>query len=131
MAEQVDYEPGQILEALNAKADADCCNLSADGKQLISGLGLPSERYIDMSLQNSGATYTAPANGWVILNKTSTAANQYVSLEGKAAYRCYTPLIGANAIACLAIKKDEVFTAYYNCGGTLNIFRFYYTEGEK
>lgn len=131
MTEQISYEPGQILEALNGKADADCRNLSADGKQIISGLGLPSDRYIDLSLQASGNTYTAPANGWILLNKVSTAANQYVSLEGKAASRCYTPLIGSNAIACLAIKKGDVFTVYYDCGGKLNIFRFYYAEGEK
>ncbi|MBQ8630406.1 MAG: hypothetical protein IJ479_01650 [Alphaproteobacteria bacterium] len=131
MTEQVDYEAGQLLEALNGKADADCCNLSADGKQLISGLGLPSERYIDMSLQNSGATYTAPANGWVEFAKSSNAANQYVSLEGRLGFRCYVPGNATNAVLSMPVRKGEVFTAYYDCGGTLNRFRFYYTEGEK
>ena len=131
MTEQINYEPGQILEALNDKADADCRNLSADGKQMISGLGLPSDRYIDSSLQASGNTYTAPANGWIEFAKSSDAANQYVSLEGRLGFRCYVPGSATNAVLSMPVRKGEVFTAYYDCGGKLNRFRFYYAEGEK
>lgn len=122
---------GEITESLNDKADSDCGNLSAVGKRLISGLGLPSERYIDMALQNSGATYTAPANGWVEFAKSSNAADQYVSLEGRLGFRCYVPGNATNAVLSMPVRKGEVFTAYYDCGGTLNRFRFYYAEGEN
>lgn len=122
---------GEIAESLNDKVDSDCGNLSAAGKVLLSSLPMASEKYTDLALQASGASYTAPANGWVVLSKTSNAANQFVSLEGKTAYRCCVPTASTNAVVSLAVKKDDVFTAYYDCGGTLNRFRFYYAEGEN
>lgn len=122
---------GEIAESLNDKVDSDCGNLSAAGKVLLSSLPMASEKYTDLALQASGTSYTAPANGWVVLSKTSNAANQFVSLDGKTAYRCFVPTASTNAVVSLAVKKDDVFTAYYDCGGTLNRFRFYYAEGEN
>lgn len=97
----------------------------------IAQQAMPSNRYIDLTLGASGSTYTAPANGWVEFAKSSNAANQYVSLEGRLGFRCYVPSTATNAVLSMPVRKGEVFTAYYDCGGTLNRFRFYYAEGEN
>ena len=41
---------------------------------------LPGNNYIDLTLGASDATYTAPANGWLILNKAATGIGQEIRL---------------------------------------------------
>ncbi len=67
---------GAVLGQLSNKADIDASNFNADGKSLLSGLGMPSNRYIDLTLGASGATYTAPANGYIFLEMVGTQAQQ-------------------------------------------------------
>ena len=99
----------------------------------VSGLGMPSNKYIDLTLGASESTYTAPANGWYVVSKTSTASGQYmnminttnnISIETNATAsgnwtRCYLP-----------VKKGDNITIAYSVAGTTNYFRFIYAEGE-
>ena len=41
---------------------------------------LPSGKYIDLTLDASGSAYTAPANGWLVLNKIALAVGQEIRL---------------------------------------------------
>ena len=56
----------ETLNALNAKLDA------ADYS------GFPSDTYIDIPWGGSGMVYTAPADGWIFMDRTSSAAGQMV-----------------------------------------------------
>lgn len=98
-----------------------------------AGFGLPSDRFIDLTLGASGATYTAPANGWVYVNKQGDA-NQFFNLTNP------TKNYGVNEITSsspfgllimLPVSKGDVFRIDYNLNGTTNVFRFIYAEGEE
>ena len=128
-------DAGRIGEQLAGKADLDAQNLSAAGKSLISGLSMPSDKYIDLTLGASGSEYTAPANGWYCLSKTATAADQFISLQNT------TSLIsvggdkslnsGVVHAYMLPARKGDIIKVGYNFGGTTNKFKFIYAEGAK
>lgn len=49
-------------------------------KSEISGYGMPSGKYIDLTLGASGSTYIAPANGWFYLD-VNVEANGYIIIS--------------------------------------------------
>ena len=122
---------GQLTESLNGKADTSLGNLSATGKSLASGLGMPSNRYIDLTLGASGSTYTAPANGWVFFSKVSTAAGQWIQIVARQSYHQILA-VTVNPINFLyPVIKNETFAINYTAAGTTEKFRFIYAEGDK
>lgn len=100
----------------------------------VSGLSMPSDNYIDLTLGETNSTYTAPANGWYNIVKTANASDQFLTIKNA------TTMFGVGgqkslnngAIHCyiLPAKKNDVIQVRYNFGGATNIFRFYYAEGE-
>lgn len=124
-------ETGSII--INNKADINLSNLSEDGKSLIANYSMPSNRYIDLTLGASGSTYTAPANGWFIINKIAGSDCYYCALTNnntgeydfRGDYRTSpcTPRVYA--------RRGDVIKAEYNATGALTYFRFYYAEGNK
>ena len=97
-----------------------------------SGVGFPSNRYDDLELGASGATYTAPANGyfnvdgassssvgWVQLVNVSTRINSMAwNTSAENGLRCFVPVK----------KGDKVSIPYYNFKNVT--LRFIYAEGE-
>lgn len=108
------------------------------GGNLIAGSGwsMPSDRYIDLTLGASG-NYTAPANGWFVLSKRSNAANQFIELGDPSnsvagiRIRKHTPLTDGLVMCYIPIKKGNNICINYNAGGTTELFRFIYDEGEN
>jgi hypothetical protein len=123
----------QVNEGLESKADLDAQNLSSAGASYISGLSAPSDRYISLTLGSSGDTYTAPANGWYLLNGTTTNATNYLSLENVTQHVAnmasrYTNAVGIKT--CLYVGKGQsVSIGYQNV--TLTSFTFTYAEGAQ
>ena len=137
---QVDID--KIATDLNGKADTDLSNINASGKSFASGLAMPSSRYIDLTLGASGATYTAPANGYFCFNgkdssNTGTAEvvirnqTRYFGVAGSNTNSTRTP---AWSGYILPAKKGDTVYLYYL--GTLALdstnwsWRFYYAKGE-
>ena len=113
---------GRIEETLVNKVDVS------------SSWGFPSNRYIDLTLGASGTTYTAPANGWFCINKTSTAGTQRVTLlnENSSIQVTQNSSVANQTLACyVPIKKGETCKVVYDAGGTLAFFRFVYAEGDR
>ena len=119
----------------NGKVDLNAANLSIAGKSLISGLGMPSDNYIDLTLGASGSTYTAPANGYVSLAKTSGLNSIGYIRIGNDTNGLVTEVdtygsSGAIPCAFLPVKKNDIFYVTYNLTGNTALFRFIYAEGE-
>lgn len=94
---------------------------------------MPSDRYIDLTLGASGSTYTAPANGYFVLNKRATGTNQYIYLgdvENKMAIRL-NATEPSNGQIFLPVRKNEKVNVSYTYGGDTIEFRFVYAEGEN
>ncbi len=125
--------------SLAGKANVDLTNLSNEGKALVGGLAFPSEIYIDLTLNASGSTYTAPADGYYYVSKRSAAnsVGQAVSLSkmvgGQILYSYYFSAgTGTQSIAGLipAFKGDTVRIGYTATGAT-DAFRFFYSAGSE
>lgn len=109
-----------------------------------SSWGFPSNRYIDLTLGASGSTYTAPANGWICVEKQANAANQYISGgepkpgQNGSAYSerisyitSYSSLISLAPTIFFPVRKGSTYFINYIAGGDTLIFRFIYANGSQ
>lgn len=96
-----------------------------------SGLDLPSNKSVDITLQASGTTYTAPANGYFTLLGTGTPP-QFCRL-----YNPENPVLGISlaltqqgiASNCiLPVSKNDKIQLDYNA--TVEAFHFVYANSE-
>lgn len=98
-----------------------------------SGIGFPSSRYEDLTLGASDTQYTAPANGWFVLSKSTAATNQVLSIRNDTtgfSVNSYCPASGQVMRLHLPCKKNDVIAVGYTASGATNFFRFIYAEGE-
>ena len=126
-------------EAQTAGLKAELLNSKVDMLQA-SGAGMPSSKYIDLTLGASGSTYTAPANGWFSAFGISTAKNtqtyNFIELRNHSTNITDDSYnnIPNNLSACISARKNEVIGISYSNftleGFNGYHFRFYYAEGE-
>ena len=120
-------DAGEVLEALSGKADISASNFTAEGKSTISGLAFPSDKYINLTLNASGATYTAPANGWFVVRMTGSlldVSNDAIGIQAVQTTSANT--IMGKTIPC---KRGDIIAVRYT--GTVGSIRFVYAEGEQ
>ena len=94
----------------------------------------PSERYVDLTLQADGTTYTAPANGTVYFSKEVTSPDTYIWLENltsSLSIISWVPVNNGFTAISMPVSSGDKFTARYTAAGTTNFFRFIYDEGVK
>ena len=99
----------------------------------ISGLGMPSDKYINLTLGASGSTYTAPANGYFYFGKVASGVNQFVDMLNQTSkYRLQTcaPASGIYCLQTIPARKGDLVRVNYNLAGATEGFRFIYAEGE-
>lgn len=109
-----------------------------------SSWGFPSNRYIDLTLGASGSTYTAPANGWICVEKEANAANQYISggepkpgQNGSVYSERISYITSYSSSTSLAptiffpVRKGSTYFINYTAGGDTLIFRFIYANGSQ
>lgn len=123
------------LEA--GKASVDLSNLSTAGRSLAAGLGMPSYRYIDLTLGASEATYTAPSDGWLIFAGSAASGSSgsaWVLISGPCGNMTQQG-ISSGAFAVYApFTKGQNFTVQYNnitMSDSWARFRFIYAEGAE
>ena len=123
---------GQAL--FNGKAAVDFSNVDNTAKILMSGMGMPSNKYVNLTLGASGATYTAPANGYfcVIVRTNNVDENfmSYVipSYGGIILTTAYGYSIGG---AVVPVLKGQSITFSYEAGTSERSIKFVYAEGAK
>lgn len=88
MAEEVNYEPATVLEALNNKADRDFNNISSDTKNMVIGWGMP-----DYDSGISITSYTSSDNQFV------APCDGIIYWGGTLKYACYLNGIKANCFS--------------------------------
>ena len=126
-------QAAEFQQGLSGKADTNLGNLSTAGKDLASGLGMPSSRYINLTLGASGSTYTAPANGWFFVRKVSTGI-QVIYLTNHTngmTLSCYSSNSGEYLDSIMPVVKGQSVGCEYSTGGTTQFFRFIYAEGAE
>ena len=122
-------------QGLSGKADTSLYNLSTAGKALASGLGMPSSRYIDLTLGASGSTYTAPANGYISIICVQTASAGWIRIWTPNGMSFWLQQNASNYTMSSFIpvlKGVNVTIDYENVAIHSNgYFRFIYAEGAE
>ena len=100
-----------------------------------SGAGMPSNRYIDLTLGASGTQYTAPANGWFAVIQSNNASGHINLYSSNTNIGQMVYLVSDSAgKASIPVKKgDKVIYQYVgrNANSSDNAFGFIYAEGSK
>lgn len=130
-------QAAEFQQGLSGKADTNLGNLSTAGKDLASGLGMPSNRYIDLELGANSTNYTAPANGWFSLfAKSNNTTGWYGFSTPKLTVR-NGPTSNRECTFFVPVRKGENCSLWYS-GLTLEktsesylYFRFFYAEGAE
>lgn len=100
----------------------------------LSKMAMPSNRYIDLTLGATGATYTAPANGYFCIHANGNGSNNWIEMINNSASSFARGLYGTitwqfkNA---LEAKSGDIVSIKYSNINTPAVFRFIYAEGEK
>ena len=134
----VNVSGGKIESMVQNPSDSiitsNALNFSQAGRSLLSGLGMPSSRYIDLTLGASGSTYTAPANGWFIISGKSTANGGYCILDTNIYEPSYMTTNDAGWFdrGFIPVRKGQVMTLRYgNYEIEADRFKFIYAKGEQ
>lgn len=129
-------EAAALAQAATAtKASQDMDNLSSAGKKNTAILSFPSTAYVDIPLPASNTTYTAPANGFFVVDKTSGTQNAvaFYVINQTTNLRAGDTSISnsyARALLFMPVRKDDILFFDYNYEGATNICRFIYAQGE-
>ena len=122
-------------QGLSGKADTSLSNLSAAGKALASGLGMPSDGYINLKLGAADSIYTAPANGWLVLNATANNSSNFIQLKNLTSRITSSDYGTTNTTPLttfLPVKTTDVINITYASISTTGvIFRFIYAKGAE
>lgn len=110
--------------------------ISGPSNEYMAHMAMPSTRYVDLTLGASGATYTAPADGYVVFRNNVTAVGQDIQLQN-ASTKIQTWINSSKAsgvIGCwIPAEKGQNITLVYTmpANGANMIFRFVYAEGSE
>ena len=127
----IPFDIDAIATDLNGKMDIDCLNRSNEGSSVMVNMSMPSSTYSDLVLGTSGSTYTAPANGYMMVNiyNITTPGYLYMSASGWVDEKRVT-VPGVALTTTVPIRKGGTVTIRYDADGT-KVFRFYYAVGSE
>lgn len=122
--------------SLNSKANTSGDNFTSEGKSYLSGIGMPSGNYIDLTLGANDSQYTAPANGWFVLTKRLGASAQLTtSVNSKFGFITYSNNMSNQLNQhTLPVKKGDTVTIHWSAAGSITAddgIRFIYAQGEE
>ena len=130
---QVDID--EIATDLNGKADVDLTNVNDTGTSKCVSWVMPSTTYDDLTLGASGSTYTAPANGYMLISGLFTSTSWGGATASLSANNITIHCSGTTGIAgscLLPVKKDDIVTVgYYSLNTSSATFRFIYAKGSE
>ena len=94
---------------------------------------LPSDRFVDLTLNVSGSSYTAPANGWYTFAKQGSGAGEYLYISNETAgtLRFNNSIYGGGGYVegFMPVTKNDNVVISYNLTGDTGLFRFIYAQG--
>lgn len=132
---ETDYWEEVVFDDDN-KLNTDADNLTQTGKETITSLGFPSDKYEDLTLLASGSTgyAPAPADGYVVLQTDHSGTTASIITVGPTANRGVgntgTCVTGVVLKVTAKIRKGQEFTVNYNNATNLILY-FVYAEGNK
>lgn len=125
------YINTQNIDTTYMKWDSTNKKLKVD-TAAVSGLGMPSDRYINLTVGVSGSTYTAPANGWFCCGGGPSTGAGLISFEAnKGLYQqIHTSSKGEFLGLIRPVSKGDTLTINYRAMNNL-FLRFTYAQGSE
>lgn len=101
-------------------------------KGMVAGWAMPSTSYENLTLGESGTSYTAPANGYYTVRKTAGFSNAWLTIvtSGGVGYTVTGPGATNSMSLSVPVKKGDTVFISYSMTGTTGMFRFIYAAGE-
>ena len=95
-----------------------------------SGAGMPSNRYIDLTLGASGTAYTAPADGWVVI---TASKGRLVRMSSSSMFVQAPDSSSVTGLFCPVVKNDKFYLLYSEAALSESWckFSFYYAKGSE
>ena len=131
-----EIDAGALVAQMEQKANIFLDNTlpTQEFKSQSASWAMPSDKYINLTVNASGSSYTAPANGWFAFRASSSGANGYCLIcknnqpeFATSSGYSYASGVGLNAI--FPVKKGDMVQIHYATLSTKTL-RFYYTESE-
>ena len=123
-----EYINTQNIDTTYMKWNTSTEKLTVD-KAAIAHLAMPSNTTVDLTLGASGATYTAPADGYLQLGKTSGASGERLALYGKVKFSMFSSAPGQALSSTIAMQTNESAVITYTLSASTNAFVFTYCNG--
>lgn len=127
----------EIDAASTTKKAYSIMTKSAKNNEYMGRMAMPSNKYVDLELGASGTTYTAPADGYFELEKTSNSTLvedfKYITLRNNSS-KIEFQLNGNYQFilsASIPVKKGDTVLVDYNATGVTNSFKFVYAVGSE
>ena len=123
-----DIDVSALAEALNEKLDRDGYNATNDIKEMMANMGMPSDRYIDLTLPATGGYVIAPDDGYITIEGYSNGgSSNHVGLNSDKVRNLSEASWNAGYASIPVSKNDSVRVWYASV--TITVFRFYYANG--
>lgn len=98
--------------------------------EYIGSCAMPSSRAIDLTIGASGASYTAPVDGYFAIAKKSGGAGEYLTMESEiTSSGGFSTGTGMSFCCNLPVRKGHSMRIWYSASGAVVYFRFVYTNG--
>ena len=96
----------------------------------VAHMAMPSDKYIDLTLGASGTNYTAPADGWIQLDGSSTTMGDFLEISSTINFTFQSATAQQYCRAFFPVAKNTNYKIYYN-GFTVKSFKFVYAIGSQ
>ena len=120
---------GRIEETLVNKVDTDANNFTTEGKHTVTNFAFPSNRAETLTVGASGASYIAPADGWVLIGGYAGVAGGYIDIFQNYLQTTYHAA-GANLYGRLIFPVRRGTFEVNHANINIEVFRFIYAQGE-
>lgn len=113
-------------------ANTDLSNLTATGKEVCANMAMPSDRYVDLTLGATDATYTAPADGYFALSSIfNTNGYLHMYRQGIRYGNTLGYSTGRWVDSFIPVAKGQTVQIQYNGTASVQSFRFIYANGAQ
>ena len=122
-----------ITTDLNGKAGTDLSNLSIVGKVAVAHLGMPSNKWVGLSIPVSMTQLTMPADGYLysVIYASSSAMGMMNMMNGTGFGNMKQVPANSAEKMYLPVRKGDVVTVEYHDLAQTTTMQFYYAEGSK
>ena len=122
-----------ITTDLNGKAGTDLSNLSTVGKAAVVHLGMPSNKWVGLSIPVTMTKLTMPADGYLysVIFASSSSMGMMNMMNGTGFGNMKQVPENSAEKMFLPVRKGDVVTVEYNNLSEKTTMQFYYVEGSK